>query len=168
MCNYIKGVTSWYTFYWLNLISNQSDCFWVCLILNVQQKTSSQTSAFKHLYNMGTSILQTVLSVLKMYQTLLYFTLLDFILQIYTFVMQTLCSVPLVSVLWRCHCSYSVSVLILRSHPVQLQCLSNLHNVAMDSHIYISLHLLLFSTGCCSCYLHKSHAGSSEKFTTCK
>ena len=38
---------------------------------------------------MGTSILQTVLSVLKMYQTLLYF-----ILQICTFVMQTLCSVP--------------------------------------------------------------------------
>lgn len=47
------------------------------------------------------------LSVLKMYQTLLYF-----ILQIYTFVMQTLCSVPLASVLWRFHCSYSVSVLI--------------------------------------------------------
>ena len=52
---------------------------------------------------MGTSLLQTVLSVLKMYQTLLHF-----ILQIYTFV----CSVPLVFVLWRFHCSYSVSVLI--------------------------------------------------------
>ena len=73
----------------------------------MQQKTSSQTSPFKHFYNMGTSLLQTVLSVLKMYQTLLYF-----ILQIYIFVMQTLYSVPLLSVLWRFHCSYSVSVLI--------------------------------------------------------
>ena len=37
------------------------------------KKKSSQTSPFKHSYNMGTSLLQTVLSVLKMYQTLLYF-----------------------------------------------------------------------------------------------
>ena len=162
MCNYIKGVTSWYTFYWLNLISNQSDCFWVCLILNVQQKTSSQTSPFKHSYNMGTSILQTVLSVLKMCQTLLYY-----ILQIYTFLLQTLCSVPLVSVFWRFHCSYSVSVLILRS-ILSSYSACPIYTMQPWTRIYISLHLLLFSTGCCSCYLHKSHAGSSEKFTTCK